>query len=394
METKRKFLLGGAAMGLALGLGAGALQAKDLTIGMVVTLSGPPAALGKQIVDGFKLALDQKGGMLGGEKVNLVIQDDELKPDVARQKAEELVKRDHADFVVGTVFSNMLMAIFKPVVTSKTFLISPNAGPSTFAGKNCNPFFFATSYQNDQNAQVAGMIANQEGFKNAFVMVPNYQAGRDNVAGFKKTYKGKITAEAFTPLGHKDFSPQLARIATSNSDSLFTFMPGGMGVALVKQFTAAGLKDKVKFLSVFTTDETTLPAQKDDALGDLAAGNWAPDAKTPASEAFVAAFEKKYGYIPGGYAMQAYDTAMLIDSAVAKVKGDLSDKKAVQKALEAADFTSLRGGFKFNNNHYPIQNFYLLKVAKNAKDQYHTSIVREVVKDYGDAYHQQCKMKM
>ncbi len=394
MKQTRKFLLGGAAMGLALGLGAGALQAKDLTIGMVVTLSGPPAALGKQIVDGFTLALDQKGGMLGGEKVNLIVQDDELKPDVARQKAEELVKRDHADFVVGTVFSNMLQAIFKPVVTSKTFLISPNAGPSTFAGKNCNPFFFATSYQNDQNAQVAGMIANQEGFNNTFLMVPNYQAGRDNVAGFKRTYKGKITGEAFTPLGHKDFSPQLAQIATSNSDSLFTFMPGGMGVALVKQFTAAGLKDKVKFLSVFTTDETTLPAQKDDALGDLSAGNWAPDAKTPASEAFVAAFEKKYGYIPGGYAMQAYDTAMLIDSAVAKVKGNLSDKKAVQKALEAADFTSLRGGFKFNNNHYPVQNFYLLKVAKNAKDQYHTSIVREVVKDYGDDFHQQCKMKM
>ncbi|MDA3889996.1 MAG: ABC transporter substrate-binding protein [Allgaiera sp.] len=394
MKQTRKFLLGGAAMGLALGLGAGALRAKDLTIGMVVTRSGPPAALGKQIVDGFTLALDQKGGMLGGEKVNLIVQDDELKPDVARQKAEELVKRDHADFVVGTVFSNMLQAIFKPVVTSKTFLISPNAGPSTFAGKNCNPFFFATSYQNDQNAQVAGMIANQEGFNNTFLMVPNYQAGRDNVAGFKRTYKGKITGEAFTPLGHKDFSPQLAQIATSKSDSLFTFMPGGMGVALVKQFTAAGLKDKVKFLSVFTTDETTLPAQKDDALGDLSAGNWAPDAKNPASEAFVAAFEKKYGYIPGGYAMQAYDTAMLIDSAVAKVKGNLSDKKAVQKALEAADFTSLRGGFKFNNNHYPVQNFYLLKVAKNAKDQYHTSIVREVVKDYGDDFHQQCKMKM
>lgn len=394
MKRTRNFLLGSIAAGAALGLAASGAQAKDLTIGMVVTLSGPPAALGKQIVDGFNLALEQKDGKLGGEKVNLVIQDDELKPDVARQKAEELVKRDHADFVVGTVFSNMLQAIFKPVVTSKTFLISPNAGPSTFAGKNCNPYFFVTSYQNDQNAQVSGMIANQEGFKDTFLMVPNYQAGRDNVAGFKKTYKGKITGEVYVPLGNKDFSADIAKLATSGSDALFTFMPGGMGVGLVKQFAAAGLKDKIKFLSVFTTDETTLPAQKDDAMGDLAAGNWAPDFKNPASEAFVAAFEKKYGYVPGGYAMQAYDTAMLIDSAVAKVKGDLSDKAAVQKALQAADFTSLRGGFKFNNNHYPIQNFYLLKVAKNDKNQYYTSIVREVVKDYGDAFHSQCKMKM
>lgn len=384
--------LTGLAAGLALGLGASGAMAKDLTIGMVVTLSGPPAALGKQIVDGFQLALDQKGGKLGGQTVKLVVQDDELKPDVARQKATELVERDHADFVVGTVFSNMLQAIFKPVVTSKTFLISPNAGPSTFAGKNCNPYFFATSYQNDQNAQVSGMIANQEGFKNAYLMVPNYQAGRDNVAGFKRTYKGKITGETFVPLGNKDFSADLAKVATSNSDTLFTFMPGGMGVGLVKQFAAAGLKDKIKFLSVFTTDETTLPAQKDDAVGDLAAGNWAPDLDNKDSEAFVAAFEKKYGYIPGGYAMQGYDTAMLIDSAVAKVGGKTEDKAAVQKALEAADFTSLRGGFKFNNNHYPVQNFYLLKIAKNDKGQYYTSIAREVVKDYADDFHQDCKM--
>jgi branched-chain amino acid transport system substrate-binding protein len=394
MKAEWTYRLTGLAAGLALALAATGAQAKDLTIGMVVTLSGPPAALGKQIVDGFKLALDEKGGKLGGQTVKLVVEDDELKPDVARQKATELVNRDHADFVVGTVFSNMLQAIFKPVVTSKTFLISPNAGPSTFAGKNCNPYFFATSYQNDQNAQVSGMIANQEGFKNAFLMVPNYQAGRDNVAGFKRTYKGKITGEVFTPLGHKDFSAELAKLATSDSDTLFTFMPGGMGVALVKQFAAAGLKDKIKFLSVFTTDETTLPAQKDDALGFLAAGNWAPDFKNKDSETFVAAFEKKYGYIPGGYAMQAYDTAMLIDSAVAKTGGDLSDKTAVRKALEAADFTSLRGGFKFNNNHYPVQNFYLLKVAKNDKGQYFTSIVRDVVKDYGDDFHQECKMKM
>ncbi|MDE3239550.1 MAG: ABC transporter substrate-binding protein [Paracoccaceae bacterium] len=388
--TTRK--LAGLAAGVALGLGASGAMAGDLTVGMVVTLSGPPAALGKQIVDGFQLALDQKGGKLGGQTVKLVVQDAELKPDVARQKATELIERDHADFVVGTVFSNMLQAIFKPVVTSKTFLISPNAGPSTFAGKNCNPYFFVTSYQNDQNAEVSGMIANQEGFKNAFLMVPNYQAGRDNVAGFKHTYKGKVTGEAFVPLGSKDFSADLAKVATSGSDTLFTFMPGGMGVGLVKQFAAAGLKSKVKFLSVFTTDETTLPAQKDDAIGALAAGNWAPDLKNPASEAFVAAFEKKFGYIPGGYAMQAYDTAMLIDSAVAKVGGNMSDKAAVRKALEAADFTSLRGAFKFSNNHYPVQNFYLLGVAKNDKGQYYTSIQREVVKDYGDSFHAQCKM--
>ena len=312
--------------------------AEDLKIGMIVTLSGPPAALGQQIVDGFQLALDQKGGALGGQATELVVEDDELKPDVALLKATSLIEKEEVDFVVGTVFSNMLQAIFKPVVASETFLISPNAGPSTFAGKNCNPFFFATSYQNNQNAEVSGMIANEEGFTSVFAMAPNYQAGRDNMDGFKQTFSGTVTDEVFTPLGHQDFSAELARLSTSGADAMFTFMPGGMGVRLVKQFDAAGLAENTKFMSVFTTDETTLPGQQDAAVGFLAAGTWAPDIDTEANIAFVTAFEEKYGYIPGSYAMQAYDTAMLIDGAVAKLGGDLSDKDAVRAAIREADF--------------------------------------------------------
>ena len=194
-----------------------AAAAEDLKIGMVVTLSGPPAALGQQIVDGFELALEEKGGMLGGQKGELIVEDDELKPDVALLKATSLVERDEVDLVVGTVFSNMLAAIFKPIVQSETFLISPNAGPSTFAGKNCNPFFFATSYQNNQNAEVSGMIANAQGFESIFAMVPNYQAGRDNMDGFKQTFEGTVTDEVFTPLGHQDFSAELARMSTTGA---------------------------------------------------------------------------------------------------------------------------------------------------------------------------------
>jgi branched-chain amino acid transport system substrate-binding protein len=378
---------------LALGLATGTTAfAEDLKIGMVVTLSGPPAALGQQIVDGFQLALDQKGGMLGGQPTELIVADDELKPDVALLKATELVERDAVDFVVGTVFSNMLQAIFKPVVESETFLISPNAGPSTFAGRNCNPFFFTTSYQNNQNAEVSGIIANEEGFTNVFAMVPNYQAGRDNMEGFKQTFEGTVTDEVFTPLGHQDFSAELARLSTSDADAMFTFMPGGMGVRLVNQFDAAGLSDSIKFMSVFTTDETTLPGQKDAAVGFLAAGNWAPDMQTEGNIAFSTAFEEKYGYIPGSYAMQAYDTANLIDSAVAKLGGDLSDKDALREAIKAADFASVRGDFAFNNNHYPIQDFHMLTVAKREDGQFHTSFVRTIVEDYADSFHEECRM--
>ncbi|MDC0135458.1 ABC transporter substrate-binding protein [Sulfitobacter sp.] len=366
--------------------------AEDLKIGMVVTLSGPPAALGQQIVDGFQLALDQNDGMLGGQKVELVIEDDELKPEVALLKAQSLVERDEVDFVVGTVFSNMLQAVFKPIVESETFLISPNAGPSTFAGRNCNPYFFVTSYQNNQNAEISGLIANEEGYQNVFAMVPNYQAGRDNVEGFKQTFEGTIVQEVFTPLGHQDFSAELARVSTSGADAMFTFMPGGMGVRLVNQFANAGLGDSMKFMSVFTTDETTLPGQKDAAVGMLAAGSWAPDIDNPANTAFVNSFEEKYGYIPGSYAMQAFDTASLLDSAVAKVGGDLGDKDAVRAALKEADFTSLRGDFAFNNNHYPIQDFHKMTIVKRDDGKFHTSFVSTVAEDYADSFHEECGM--
>ncbi|QCO54379.1 ABC transporter substrate-binding protein [Pseudorhodobacter turbinis] len=389
MKNYLGYLKAGLAMSLLMGTTA---LAEDLKIGMVVTLSGPPAALGQQIVDGFQLALDEKDGMLGGRKVTMVIEDDELKPDVALLKATSLVEKDEVDFVVGTVFSNMLQAIFKPVVGSDTFLISPNAGPSTFAGKNCNPYFFVTSYQNNQNAEVSGMIANEEGYESVFAIVPNYQAGRDNVEGFKQTFEGTLSGEVFTPLGHQDFSAELARISTSGADAVFSFMPGGMGVRLVNQFANAGLSDSMKFMSVFTTDETTLPGQKDAAVGFLSAGPWAPDMDNDASKAFVAAFETKYGYVPGSYAMQAYDTASLIDSAVAKTGGDLTDKDAVRAALKEADFTSLRGNFSFNNNHYPVQDFHMLTVVKRDDGQFQTSFVRTVAPAYMDSFHQDCKM--
>lgn len=392
MTSKWTRKLAGLATGVALGaLATSAALAEDIKIGMVVTLSGPPAALGQQIVDGFQLALEQNGGMLGGQPVDLIVEDDELKPDVALVKARSLLERDQVDFVVGTVFSNMLQAIFKPVVQSETFLISPNAGPSTFAGRNCNPYFFVTSYQNNQPAEVSGMIANEEGFKNVIAMVPNYQAGRDNIEGFRQTFKGGVADEMFTPLGHQDFSPELARIATSGADALFTFMPGGMGVRLVRQFDAAGLSDKLKFLSVFTTDESTLPGQQDAALGFLSAGSWAPDMDNEANKAFVAAFEAEYGYAPSIYASQGYDAARLIDGAL-KQAGGKADKAKLMAALKDAPFDSVRGDFKFNTNHFPIQDVYVVKAVKRADGKYVTETVEKVFDDKVDAYVGECSM--
>ena len=381
------------ALGLAAGLVAlGQGAAAEVKVGMIVTLSGPPAALGQQAVDGFQLALNDLGGTLGGEPAELIVEDDELKPDVALSAANSLIDGEGVDFVVGTIFSNMLQAVFRPVTESETFLISPNAGPSTFAGRNCNPYFFVTSYQNNQNAEVMGAYAQEAGFQNVFMIAPNYQAGRDNMEGFRMHYEGEIADEVYVPLDHQDFSAEIARIATSEADAVFAFTPGGLGVRFVRQFDDAGLSDRMQFMSVFTTDETTLPAQQDAAEGFIAAGNWAPDMDTERSMAFVEAFEAEYGYVPGGYAMQAYDAALLIDSAVAAVGGDLSDKEALGAALEAADFDSLRGDFSFNANHYPVQDFYQLSVAQRDDGAWVTAMGERVFDNYADSFAEECSM--
>ena len=377
----------------ALSFAAPSAQSQEkVKVGLLVTLSGPAAVLGGQVRDGFNLAVKALGGKLGGADAEVIVVDDELKPDVAVTKVKGLLERDHVDFVVGPVFSNILQAIYKPVTESGAFLISPNAGTSNFAGKQCNANFFVTSYQNDQNDEVLGKYAQDKGVKSVFLMAPNYQAGKDALAGFKRTYKGEVVDEVYTPLGQLDFSAELAKIAADKPESFFTFMPGGMGVNLVKQYSQAGLK-RIPFLSVFTTDESTLPAQKDDAVGDLAGANWAPNMDNPQSKVFVAAYEAAYGAVPATYAMQAFDAAMLIDNALKATGGKVSDHDALRAALEKADFASLRGKFKFGHNHYPIQDFYLVKVAKRADGKYETEIVDRVFTDYADAYAAECPLK-
>jgi len=368
-----------------------ALAQEKIKLGVIVTLSGPAAALGQQVRDGFALAVKDLGSKMGGRDVEVVVVDDELKPDAAVTKVKGLLERDKVDFVIGPIFSNILQAIHRPVTESKTFLISPNAGPSTFAGKDCNPFFYVTSYQNDQVHEILGKVAQDRGYKRMYLMVPNYQAGKDSVAGFKLDYKGEIVEETYMPLNTLDFQPELSKISSQKPDALFTFMPGGLGVNLVKQYKQAGLADSIPVLSAFTVDESTLPAQQDAAVGMFGGANWAPNLDNPQNKKFVASYEAAYNVVPGTYAFQAYDAAMLIDSAVKAVKGDLSNKDAVRAALKKADFTSLRGAFKFNTNGYPIQDFYLTKVAKRPDGKFQTEIVQKVFENYGDRYAKDCK---
>ena len=373
--------------------GTGAQGQEKLKIGIIATLSGPPAVLGQQLRNGFNLAVKDLNGKLGGRDVEVIVADDELKPDLAVNKVKALVERDKVEFVVGPIFSNILAAIMKPVTEGGAILISPNAGTSNFAGKECNPNFFVTSYQNDQVFAVSGKHAQDTGIKKVFLMAPNYQAGKDALAGFKNFFKGDIADEVYVPLNQLDFSAELAKIAAAKPDAVYVFLPGGMGVNFVKQFRQAGLANNVTFLSAFTVDESTLPAQQDAALGFFGGANWAPDLDNPQNKRFVAAYEKEFGAVPATYAFQAYDAALLIDSAVRQVQGNVANREALRAAMMKAEFASLRGGFKFNTNHYPIQDFYLVKVAKRADGKFETQIVKKVFENYADPHAKDCAMK-
>ena len=381
----------GVLVAAGLGLGMAAAEAETLKVGLMGTYSGPSAALGKHMRDGFMLAVKELGGKLGGLNTEVIEVDDELKPDVAVNKAKTLVERDKVDIVAGIIFSNVMMAVAKPVTDAKVILMSANAGPSPLAGQGCNPYFFSVSYQNDQNHEVMGKYAQDKGWKRVALMAPNYQAGKDALAGFKRHYKGEVVEEIYTQLNQPDYSAELARVAAAKPHAIFVFMPGGPGVNLVKQYQQAGLKDTLPFLSAFTVDETTLPATQDAAVGLFAGAQWAPNLDNPANKAFVAAFEKEYGYPPALYAANGYDTAKLIDAAIRQAGGK-KDAEALREALKKADWTSIRGAFKFNTNNFPIQDFYLVKVVKRDDGKVVTNRVETVFPAYGDSYAPSCKM--
>jgi len=386
-----KFVQGMMAALAALAVTTAGAQA-PIKIGFMAELSGPQGALGQDQYDAFMLVVDQNGGKLGGVPVQVIKEDSQLKPEVATQLVDKLIEKDKVPIITGITFSNVMMAVYKKITDQEVFLIGSNAGPAPVAGALCSPYGYIVSWQNDNQAEVVGEYANQKGYKRVIGMAPNYQAGKDFIAGFKRNYKGEVIDEIYTPLNQPDFSAELAQVAAKNPDAVYVFYPGGLGVNFVRQYKQAGLLGKVPLLSTSTTDGSTLPAQKEDALGVISGTFWGPDFNNPVNRKFVDDFEKKYNRIPSQYAAQSYDAALLLDSAIAKVKGNVADKKAFQAALKAADFKSVRGNFKFNNNGFPIQDMYVFEVAKDAKGRVSLKTLGSPLKDHKDAYHTQCKL--
>jgi len=384
------------AAGAALLLAAGpaAAQNNPVKIGFVSTFSGPVAVIGNNMRDSFELALDHMGRKMGGRPVQVIYEDDGFKPATGLQKTQKLIQSDHVDFLAGYIWSNVLLASVKPAFDSHTFLISANAGPHQLAGDGCSPYFFSTSWQNDQTPQAMGRYMNQKGVKSVFLIGPNYAAGKDMLSGVASTFKGKIVGEELTKWPTQlDFSAELAKAKAANPEAIFVFYPGKAGVQFLSQYAQAGLKGKIPLYTAFTIDELSLPLQKDLAVGVPGAQEWVNDLPNETNKKFVADFKKKYpGKRPSFYGAQSYDAANLIASAVNALHGNLSDKKAVEAALKKADFKSVRGGFKYGNNHFPIQNFYLQDVVKEGND-YVLKTVATIVKDNQDVFHSKCPMK-
>ena len=370
-----------------------ALAQTPVKIGFMAELSGPQGALGQDQYDAFMMVVQANGGKLGGVPVEILKEDSQLKPEVAVQIVDKLIERDRVPIITGLTFSNVLMAVFKKVVDKEVFLIGSNAGPSPIAGAQCSPYFYSTSWQNDQQAEVVGKYASDKGYKRIVAMAPNYQAGKDFVAGFKRYYKTPLANEIYTSLSQQDYSAELTQVQSANPDAVFVFYPGGLGVNFVKQYAQAGLKGKYPLLNISTTDGINLPAQGDAALGAVLGTAWGPDFKNAQNQKFVADFEAKFKRIPSQYAAQAYDSALLLDSAIAKVKGNVGDKKAFMAALRAADFKSIRGDFKFNVNGYPIQDLHVFEVAKDDKGRNSLKTLATPLKADKDGYFDKCALK-
>ncbi len=367
-----------------------ALAVQPVKIGMITTLSTKAGYLGEEIRDGFKLAIDMENGRLGGIPVELLVGDDGRKPEKGRQLAERFIKKDHVKILTGFVFSNVAMAVVPKVTRQGIFVVSSNAGPSYLAGKGCNKNYFNVSWQTDNLSEVIGRYATEQGYKNVFIIAPNYIAGKDNVAGFKRFYKGKVAGELYTTLGQADYAAEIAALRSARPDAVYFFLPGGMGINFLKQYAQSGLSRDIPLMGPAATDERLLHAVGATALGVINSSQWCVDFHTPANEQFVTAFIKKYGRTPTLFASQGYDAARLIGSALAAVKGDMTRTDDFRRALEKADFTSVRGGFRFGPNHFPIQDFFVRRVMAAENGGYTNRLLKKVFTDHIDAYVGQC----
>ncbi|WP_444812778.1 ABC transporter substrate-binding protein [Variovorax jilinensis] len=378
----------------ALTLCGGALAADPVKVGLALDISGPFAAGGAEARDGINLAIKLLGNKLGGQPAEFVQADTAGSPDQAKQVVDRMIQRDKIDFFTGPTPSNVALAVGPTLFAAKVPYITSNPGPSQYAGAQCNPYFFGSTYQNDTWDEAAGKYAAEKGFKSAVLIAPNYPAGRDHLTGFKRRFNGAVSGEIYSKVGQLDYSAELAQMRAAKPEAVFFFLPGAMGINFIKQFVGSGLsKDITLVTTPASADEDTIAAVGEPMLGLFSTSQWSHDLPNAANEKFVAEFRRAYNRYPTFYAAQAYDAIMAMDAAVRDVKGDVKDKAAVLKALKAAKFESVRGPFKYGNNNFPVQDYYLRVIGKNAEGKITNRTLSTPLKGYRDAYFEQCPLK-
>lgn len=392
-RIKRFFARAGAVISgvMVLVQAAGAQEVPTLRIGLMATLSGPAAVYGEHLRDGFLLAVDQSNGMLGGLKTNVIVVDDKLDPDHALQEVTRLIEENGIDILVGVNFSKVMLAVHDPVVHSKTIFIGTHSGPAPIAGQGCSRYFFSVAPQDDQVQETMGRYASLKGFQKIVTVAPDFDASRDAIIAFRKHFRGQIARELYPKLGQTDFSDEIGQIIELEPDAVFAYMPAGMGVELVNQFHASGLKGIVPFLSTQTINSLSLPYTKEKAEGLFSASHWAPNLDNPANKRFVREFARKYNYPPSVYAAEGFDAGKLIHFAL-EFTGGIKETEALVNALQAAPFESVRGDFRFNTNQFPIEDFYLVEAVRRTSSLYEMEAVARVFDDLGDAYAGSCRM--
>lgn len=391
-STRLRAALGAAvaAMTLASGVASGADRVK---IGLMTTLSGPGGVVGEDIRDAFQLFVRLNGAKLGGLPAEVIVADDQANPEVGKQTVDRLIKRDRVDLMTGIIFSNILLPALPAMIDARMFYVSPNTGPQDYAGEKCSPFFFVASWQNEDIPAAMGQHATDRGLKTVYMITPNYPGGRETLNGFKRTYKGK-TEEVYTRFGQLDYAAEISQMRAAKPEAAFVFLPGGMGVNFVKQFVAAGLSRDIQLiLPGFSADEDSIRGLGDNLLGIVNSSHWSHDMDNAANRRFVSEFEKAYKRLPSMYAAQSYDAAQMIDAGIRQAKGRIEDRDALRKGLRATQFQSVRGSFKLNNNHFPIQDYYLRIVSRDAQGRVTNRLLNRIYASRADAFAASCPMK-
>lgn len=375
---------------------AGSASAQELRIGFISTMTGGGAALGTPLLNGWKLGLDHEGWTKDGDKLGGVVTkifygDDQQRPDVGLREVDKLIKNDKVQLVSGFVWSNVLIAAQKPLTEAGVGIVIANAGGSPLAGDLCSPLIVSTSWNSDQPAEALGKLMTEDKIGTIYLMAPNYQAGKDVLAGLQRTLKGpKVVGETLFKVGESDFQADISKIRASKSDAVFVFAPGAMGPAFFKQWAASGAGAQIRVYSANTVDHVSLPALGDSAVGSYHALQWNVDLPNAANQRFVKDYSAKFGQLPSNYSAQAYDAARLIAATVKSLGGKIDDVVALMKAMRKTKYESTRGPYEYNVNGVPIQNFYRLDVVKGADGKVEIVTRGVIIEKHRDSYWEKC----